>query len=416
MSGGQNDDLGGGVVARKPARSDGADPDAVGVRWKDPKRYLWPLSLLVPAGPVVAWLLAGHVSGVLWGFGGYLLLVLVPLLDVPGGPDRRGPPEEAVRALSADKYYRWCTYLFVPVQYAGLFFGFWCLASVPMTTGERVGLCITMGMSAAIGINAAHELGHKRGMGEQALAKMALAPSWYGHFFVEHNVGHHLKVATAQDPASARLGESLWAFYPRALLGGVISGVRLESARLHRRGHRFWHWRNTIVQSWLISVLIVVAIIVAFGWQVAPWFAVQAVIGMLVLEAVNYIEHYGLLRVPGADGQLGKVRPEHSWNGDHMFSNVVLLNLQRHSDHHARPGRRYQVLRSCEQAPQFPAGYALMVVLAVVPPLWRAVMDRRVLAHYGGDLSLVNVHPPKRDSMTRRYSRARTAGSTRSAQ
>nr|WP_110469615.1 alkane 1-monooxygenase [Williamsia limnetica] len=358
---------------------------------------------MVPAGPFIAWLLAHNVSGLLWGFGGYLLLVVVPLLDVAWGRDPSGPPEEAVRTLSADEYYRWCTYLFVPVQYAGLFFGFWCLAHESMTPGERVGLSITLGISAAIGINAAHELGHKRGTGEQTLAKLALAPSCYGHFFVEHNVGHHLKVATAQDPASARLGESLWAFYPRALVGGVVSGVRLEAARLRRRGHRFWHWRNSIAQSWAASVLIVVVIVAVFGWAVAPWFVLQAVIGMLVLEAVNYIEHYGLLRAPGAGGQPGKVYPEHSWNGDQVFSNVVLLNLQRHSDHHARPRRRYQVLRSCEEAPQFPAGYALMVLLAAVPPLWRAVMDRRVVAHYGGDLSRINIHPAKADVMSRRY-------------
>ncbi|WP_207842044.1 alkane 1-monooxygenase [Williamsia soli] len=401
--GGRKGAGGAGFALKRSGPVDAGAANSDTHRWRDTKRYLWPLSLLVPAGPFVAWLLAHTVSGLLWGFGGYLLLVVVPFLDLVCRPDRSGPPDEAVPALSADNYYRWCTHLFVPVQYAGLFFGFWCLAHEPMTTGERVGLCITMGMSAAIGINAAHELGHKRGTCEQTLAKLALAPSWYGHFLVEHNVGHHLKVATAQDPASARLGESLWRFYPRALVGGFVSGVRLESARLHRRGLRFWHWRNNIAQSWAASLVIVIVIVAVFGWGAAPWFVLQAVIGMLVLEAVNYIEHYGLLRIPRAGGRPGKVHPEHSWNGDHVFSNVVLLNLQRHSDHHSRPRRRYQVLRSCEEAPQFPAGYALMVLLATVPPLWRAVMDRRVMAHYGGDLSRVNVHPAKADAMARRY-------------
>jgi alkane 1-monooxygenase len=291
----------------------------------------------------------------------------------------------------------------VPLQYAGLFFGFWCLAHAPMTTGERVGLSITLGMSAAIAINAAHELGHKREKLEQALAKIALAQSIYGHFFVEHNVGHHVKVATPADPASARFGESLYEFYPRALFGGLSSGIRLEAARLHRRGHRFWSRHNIILQSWAVSLAIVVILVVAFGWRMVPWFLLQAVIGMLVLEAVNYIEHYGLLRAPAPNGNLGKVRPEHSWNGDHAFSNVVLLNLQRHSDHHEHAGRRYQALRSCSDAPQLPAGYALMVVLAFIPPLWRTIMDPRVLAHYGGDLSRVNVQPSKQEKVARRY-------------
>ena len=381
--------------------------------WKDPKRHLWPLCLLVPAGPFIACLLANSVSGLLWGFGGYLLLVVVPLLDLIRGPDRAGPPDDAVRTLSADRYYRWCTYLFVPLQYAGLFFGFWCLAFADMTRGERVGLSITLGMSAAIGINAAHELGHKREKLEQGLAKIALAQSVYGHFYVEHNVGHHVKVATPADPASARFGESLFAFYPRALYGGLVSGIELETARLHRQGHRFWNWRNTILQSWSVSVAIVVVIVAAFGWAMLPYFALQAVIGMLVLEAVNYIEHYGLLRMPTPDGRLGKVRPEHSWNGDHLVSNVVLLNLQRHSDHHARAGRRYQALRSCSEAPQFPAGYAMMVVLAFFPPLWRKVMDPRVLDHYNGDLSRVNVHPPKADKIEQRYGVALAGSSAR---
>ena len=379
--------------------------------WRDPKRHLWPLCLVVPAGPFIAWLLAHSVSGLLWGVGGYLLLVVVPLLDLIQGADRTGPPEDAVRTLSADKYYRWCTYLFVPIQYAGLFFGFWCLAFEDMTRGERVGVSITLGMSAAIAINAAHELGHKREKLEQALAKIALAQSLYGHFYVEHNAGHHVKVATPTDPASARFGESLFEFYPRALYGGLASGIRLEAARLHRHGHRFWDWRNTILQSWAVSLVVVTIIGVVFGWAVLPYFAIQAAIGMLVLEAVNYIEHYGLLRPPTSDGRLGKVRPEHSWNGDHVVSNLVLLNLQRHSDHHARAGRRDQALRSCGEAPQFPAGYALMVVLAFFPPLWRRVMDPRVLAHYNGDLSRVNVHPSKVEKIEQRYGAA-LAGSS----
>lgn len=392
------------VLSHARYNGPGNGPDVRDVPpWKDSKRYLWPLCLVVPAGPFFAWMLAHSVSGVLWGFGGYLLLVVVPLLDLLWGPDHDGPPDNAVRALSADKYYRRCTYVFVPLQYAGLFFGFWCLAYAPMTTGERVGLSITLGMSAAIGINVAHELGHKHEKLEQGLAKIALAPSFYGHFYVEHNVGHHVRVATPMDPASARFGESLWQFYPRALVGGLASGVQLEAARLNRQGRRFWDWRNNILQSWSVSLTLLIAVVTLFGWTVAPWFLLQAFIGMLVLEAVNYIEHYGLLRAPGSDGRLGKVRPEHSWNGDHVVSNLVLLNLQRHSDHHARAGRRYQTLRSCSDAPQFPAGYALMVLLAVFPPLWRKVMDPRVLEHYGGDLTRVNVHPPKAKMVARRY-------------
>src|SRR5699024_8093820 len=141
-----------------------------------------------------------------------------------------------------------------------------------------------------------------------------------------------------------------------------------------RSGHRFWHPRNGIAQSWALSAALFAAALGAFGWSIAPWLAAQAAIGALVLEAVNYLEHYGLLREPQAGGRLGPVLPEHSWNGDHPGSNVLLLNLQRHSDHHAHGGRRYQALRSHDEAPQLPAGYALMVLMALFPPLWRIVM------------------------------------------
>ncbi|WP_305095349.1 alkane 1-monooxygenase [Prescottella sp. R16] len=372
-------------------------------RWRDPKRYLWPFGLAAAAGPFIAWFLGTYVWGLLWGFGGYLFVVVVPLIDAFTGADKSNPPEEAMRTLSADKYYRWCTFAYLPLQYASFFFGFWCIAFAPMTTGEKTGMAITLAVSAAIGINVAHELGHKKPRHEKWLAKIALAQSFYGHFYIEHNIGHHVRVATPEDPASARFGESVWVFFPRAIFGGLVSAVRLESARLQRRGHRFLSVHNDILQSWTLSVLMSAAIVVLFGIDMIPWILLQAFLAMLLLETVNYIEHYGLLRPVGPNGRPGRVLPEHSWNSDHSCSNLFLFHLQRHSDHHANPRRRYQTLRSFDDAPQLPAGYAVMVVLAFVPPLWRRVMDPRVLAHYGGDIRRVNVQPSKRDRILRRY-------------
>ncbi|WP_307810584.1 alkane 1-monooxygenase [Tomitella biformata] len=305
--------------------------------------------------------------------------------------------------VSNDKYYRWCTYIYVPVQYFGLFFGFWCLAYDQMTTGERAGLSITLGVSGAVAINVAHELGHKKSRIERSLAKLALAQSFYGHFLIEHNVGHHVNVATPDDPASARFGESVWAFFPRAVFGGLASGIRLESARLQRQGERFWGPHNNILHSWLTSLVIYGVILGVFGWRMLPWIALQAVLAVLVLEAVNYIEHYGLLRPLSANGRRTQISSQHSWNGDHLCSNLFLFNLQRHSDHHTYPRRRYQVLRSLDDAPQLPVGYALMVLLSLAPPLWRRVMDPRVLAHYDGDLTKINIQPSRRDKIVRKY-------------
>ncbi len=155
---------------------------------------------------------------------------------------------------------------------------------------------------------------------------------------------------------------------------------------------------NDILQAWAMSVVLFAGLIIGFGLEVAPWLALQAVVGFSLLEVVNYLEHYGLLRQKreGDDGRYERCQPEHSWNSNNISSNILLYHLQRHSDHHANPVRRYQALRHFDEAPELPSGYATMILLAYFTPIWRRVMDPRVAAHYGGDLSLANVHPRKR--------------------
>ncbi|MEV0360011.1 alkane 1-monooxygenase, partial [Nocardia sp. NPDC050697] len=249
---------------------------------------------------------------------------------------------------------------------------------------------------SGIGINAAHELGHRVEHLERWLAKLALAQSGYGHFFVEHNRGHHVRVATPEDPASARLGESLYAFLPRSVLGGLRSALVIERLRLARGGMRWWSPRNHILQAWSMTVVLFGGLVLAFGVAVLPWLLVQAVIGAVLLETVNYVEHYGLLRERKPDGRWARCSPRDSWNSDRLVTNIFLFHLQRHSDHHANPGRRYQTLRTSEVAPQLPAGYASMIVLAAIPPLWRRIMDPKVLAHYDGDVTRANLRPGAR--------------------
>ncbi|KJR10368.1 alkane 1-monooxygenase [Gordonia sihwensis] len=384
-------------------RRQGRQPDQAD-RWRDRKRYLWPLGIVAAFGPGIAWLLVHYLSwGIFWAVGFLVFVVLIPLIDLLVRLDQVNPPDEVLARLEADPYYRWCVYAYLPVQYAGFFFGFWCLAHAPMATGERIAMSMTIAVSSAIAINVAHELGHKKPRLEKSLAKIALAPSAYGHFYIEHNVGHHVLVATPGDPASARLGESLWAFWPRAIFGGLRSGIRLERDRLRRQGKGFWTLRNDVVQTWLLTAVLAAAVAIAFGPGVLPWFVLQAAISALILEGVNYIEHYGLLRPVGENGRPGKILPEHSWNCDYICSNLFLYHLQRHSDHHANPRRRYQALRSYDTAPQMPAGYAAMLLLALMPPLWRRVMDPRVVAHYRGDVMRANVQPSRRERLLRRF-------------
>ncbi|MFG1792114.1 alkane 1-monooxygenase [Nocardia sp. NPDC049149] len=363
----------------------------------DPKRHLWMFGLLAPACALLpSQLVLRTGAPVFWWIGPVIVLIVIPVLDWVVGEDGTNPRDEDYESLSNDRYYRWCTYLFLPIQLTGLGIAAAMWTGTELAVVDKLGLAVTLGFVSGIGINAAHELGHRVEHLERWLAKIALAQSVYGHFFIEHNRGHHARVATPQDPASARLGESLWEFLPRSVIGGFRSAVRLERRRLMRKKLRWWSIDNHILQAWSISVLLFGALIAVFGIAVLPWLLLQAVIAVGLLETVNYVEHYGLLRAKRPNGRWARCSPRDSWNSDRLVTNIFLFHLQRHSDHHANPGRRYQTLRSTMQAPQLPAGYPTMIVLAAIPPLWRSVMDPRVLAHYDGDITLANVQPRRR--------------------
>ncbi|HEY3959994.1 MAG TPA: alkane 1-monooxygenase [Solirubrobacteraceae bacterium] len=379
-------------------------PAGTAPRWRDHKRYLWLLGLIVPTLPFLAWgLVEATGLGVFWFYGPFLVFAVFPLLDLIVGLDAENPPDDAIKWLEQDRYYRWCTYLYLPIQYAGLVFACWQWSSGKLSTVEDIGLALTVAMVSGVAINTAHELGHKRASMERWLSKVALAQSGYGHFFIEHNRGHHVRVATPEDPASSRLGESFWAFWPRTVSGSLRSAWELEGVRLDRLQSSHWAFRNDILNAWAMSVVLFAALTAVFGLVVLPLLLLQAVLGFSLLEVVNYLEHYGLLRQRREDGRFERTRPEHSWNSNNVASNVLLYHLQRHSDHHANPIRRYQALRHYEEAPQLPTGYAGMIVLAAIPPLWKRTMDRRVLDHYEGDVARANISPRARKRILARY-------------
>ncbi|OZD44103.1 alkane 1-monooxygenase [Rhodococcus sp. 06-1477-1B] len=380
------------------------DKDAAGASptWRDPKRYLWPLGLTIPLSPFLAWGLVTLLGpGAFWALGLMIMGIALPLVDKFAGVDRSNPPDEALAALDKDKYYRWCVYLFLPLQYAGLVAACYLWAHGPLGTPERIGLAVTVGVVGGVGINAAHELGHKRENVERWLSKVTLAQTLYGHFYVEHNHGHHLRVATPEDPASAKFGESFWKFLPRTMFHGLHSAWDLETRRLARSGSSPWTLRNNLFNAAAMSIVLFGVLIAVFGWIVLPYLLIQAVIAIVLYEAANYLEHYGLMRTRRADGRYAKPSHRDSWNSDHLWSNLFLYHLQRHSDHHANPVRRYQALRTVDESPQLPAGYAVMIFCAMVPPLWRKVMDQRLMDFYDGDPSLVNVDRTDRTAVRR---------------
>ena len=390
-----------------PIDTAGTIPEGSTQRWKDKKRYLWLIALVMPSLAFVALGLHALTGWGVWlWIGPIVILGLVPAIDLVTGLDRSNPPDDLIAALEGDRYYRWITYLFLPMQYAGFAAAFWFLCHGDLSVVDKVGLTLTIGFIGGIGINTAHELGHKKESHERWLSKIALAQSFYGHFYIEHNRGHHSRVATPQDPASSRVGESFYRFWPRTVLGSCRSAWRLEKRRLARRGQHPFRIGNDVLNAWLMSVVLWGVVLAWLGIGVLPYLALQAVIAFTLLEAVNYLEHYGMLRqrvgAPGHE-RYEQVAPGHSWNSNNIATNVLLYHLQRHSDHHANPTRRYQALRDYEESPVLPTGYAGMILLALVPRAWRRVMDQRVLTHFRGDIRLANIQPSRRAEVLARY-------------
>ena len=378
-----------------------------GLEWRDSKRYAWVLGAVIPAIPFLAWgLVEWTGSDLLWFFGPVFVFGLIPLIDLVVGGDPNNPPEEVIDRLENDRYYRWVTYAFIPLQYVTLIWTAWMLSQPQYAVVDKVGMALSVGMVAGIAINTAHELGHKKESHERWLAKIALAQTFYGHFYIEHNRGHHVRVSTPEDPASARMGENVWSFMPRTVSGSLRSAWELEKKRFQRLGKSHWSLENDVLNAWLMSVVLWGGLVALFGVGILPFLVLQAVVGIWLLESVNFLEHYGMKRQKLESGRYERVNPSHSWNSNNIGTNVLLYHLQRHSDHHANPTRRYQALRDFPEAPVLPTGYAGMIVLSWLPPVWRTVMDKRVLAHYDGDITRANLHPAKEEYYLRTYAAA----------
>ncbi len=372
--------------------------------WIDGKRWLW---LLSPALPLLGLL---SVMAVIYGEHGAWLFALpatfyigAAALDWLIGEDRVNAPASAVPALDADRYYLRIVYAYIPSQYLVTILGAWLAINGSLAWWEMLALLMTAGVANGVGINTAHELGHKTDGFERWLAKITLAPVAYGHFFIEHNKGHHKNVATPDDPASARMGETFWAFLPRSVYGSAASAWRIERDRLKRLGKSAWSFHNENLQAWAMTALLFGLLTLWLGPWALVFLVIQAVFGFSLLEVVNYLEHYGLLRQKLPNGRFERCQPRHSWNSNHVVTNLFLYQLQRHSDHHANPTRRYQSLRHFDDSPQLPSGYAAMVVIAYFPPLWFKLMDKRVVAHHDSDLTKANLLPSRRAELLAKW-------------
>jgi alkane 1-monooxygenase len=331
--------------------------------------------LLTFVGPLLAWWgLTGTGlacwSFPLFGFG------LIPLIELVLKPGHQVLTEEEERAALADPLFDLVLYLIVPVQWGLLVLFLFTIDDPGTQVPDILGRIVTMGLLCGVyGINVAHELGHRRHRWERDLARSLLLTSLYMHFIIEHNRGHHHRVATPDDPASARYNETLYAFWFRSIVFSLLSAWRIEADRLRKTGKPWFSVGNEMLRALLIQVALVAAIAVVFGPFVLGCFLAAAAHGILLLETVNYIEHYGLRRRRKEHGRYGRVHHIHSWNSDLLPGRLMLFELTRHSDHHYQASRKYQVLRSQDSGPQLPTGYPGMMLLSLVPPLFFRVVN-----------------------------------------
>ncbi len=351
------------------------------------------MNLLRKIGYFTAFVIPGLVivGYYLGGWWNYLAIaevfIILPLIDHFLGINTDNVPKEKENTVSNDYYYRFITFLWTYFQVAFIGWGIYvtCFGNIT-ALHEWIGFTLSFALvTGGIGITVAHELGHKKEAIERFYSKVLLLTVSYMHFYIEHNKGHHVQVATPEDPATARKNENFFAFWFRSVVKGYQHAWHMENKRLERKGKSPLSLSNNMIWFTILPIIICAAITAGcslyagyFTWQVPTFFFGQSFLAFTLLELVNYVEHYGIMRKKNADGRYERVTPIHSWNASHLLSNFFLFQLQRHSDHHANAIRRYQILRHYDESPQLPAGYPTMIMIAMVPPLWFKMMNHRL--------------------------------------
>ncbi len=339
------------------------------MNWKDIK-YLFAY-----IAPMTAFA-ALYYQGV-WSFSTiYFAFIMIPLLEFIAPISKENFTAEVEQSKLSTIIFDWLLYINVPILWALVWCYFTTIAAGGLSVFEQIGLTMSVGtLVSTIGINVAHELGHRTNKYEQMLSKFLLLSALYMHFFIEHNGGHHKNIATDEDPASAKSGENLYSFWIRSSVGGYFNAWKLEAEKLRRNGDAVFSLKNEMLIFQMIQIAYLVGVGFIFGWFVIPFAIAIAINGFLLLETVNYIEHYGLRREKLANGKYEKVTMQHSWNSNHEFGRILLYELTRHSDHHFKSTRKYQVLRHFDESPQLPFGYPAAMILSLLPPVWFKVMD-----------------------------------------
>lgn len=309
----------------------------------------------------------------------FVFFMGVPLLELLLQPNHQNMDPLKAAEEKKNSFYDWVLYLAVPVQWTMLASFLYVIELTPAFTLEFYGKIFSMGMMCGVmGINIGHELGHRPERFEQFLGELLLLSSLNTHFLPYHNEGHHREVATPQDAATARENEWVFSFWIRSHFVSYAKAWSIEAKRMKKQQRSFWSLQNRMILYSIASLALLGSIFFFFNTKVLLAFIAASVIGILLLETVNYIEHYALLRKINDKGRYERVQHHHSWNSDHMIGRLMLFNLSRHSDHHYKASKKYQVLESLPESPQMPTGYPGMMVLALIPPLWFLVMNRKL--------------------------------------
>lgn len=304
---------------------------------------------------------------------------LVPLLELFFKPNTKNFTKEEEKVEKANKLYTYILYVTLPIQVYFLWLFFNVVQEEGLTFSELFGRILSMGiMCGVIGINVGHELGHRNNRKDELIGELLLLSSLDTHFLPYHNGGHHFNVATPKDAATARKNEPVFVFWVRSHFMSYAQAWQLENKRMQNTGRSWFHYQNRMVIYTICNLVLLGGIYYFFNAFVLACFVAAAVIGIVLLETVNYIEHYGLVRAQNEHGRYERVKRNHSWNSNHRVGQVLLFNLSRHSDHHYNGSKHYQLLKSVPESPQMPTGYPGMMLLSLIPPLWFWVMHQRL--------------------------------------
>lgn len=361
--------------------------------WFDLKKYFFFANFTGPLLPLfVAYQVFNSGSGQWFWLTVIIFYFGIALIDLMLGKDEINPNSEEERQLKENPFYSTLLMATIPLYWLAFAATSYVALTIELPWYHIVAALIGLGSMFAGVFCVSHELGHRTNKLLRWGAKSSIAMFGYCHFHIEHNRGHHVHVSTPEDPASARMGESIYQFAIRELPGTFNRAIRLESNRLQKLGFQFWSYKNEILQTATITLVMYSLFIALIGLTAIPFLLAACAMGYFQLTMANYLEHYGLLRQKKENGRYERCEPRHSWNCNNKFSNFMTLQLQRHSDHHANATREYQILRDYQQVPMLPAGYPLMMFICLIPPLWRAVMDKRLLDFVENDYKKINLN------------------------